>query len=238
VPAAARQDGDDGPQRARAVLESATRALGGDKYLNVQTVIGKGLYTQFDEKGELAYLAPFVDYIAYPDKERTEFGKKKKRTIQTNVSSTGWVYDGEANVIREQTEEQITNFKRGFRRNLDGLLRRWRSPDAQLRYLGEKEIWARQRGQGVEMTFTVDGEKEVITLHVDPSSHQPVMIAYEKEEDRLYLYREFGGIVVPLRIDHYEGGILRGRIAYDSLAFNQPIDPTLFDKPPHPDKIK
>lgn len=237
---ATHQGDGDGLLRAQAVLEMATQAMGGEKFLNVRTVIGKGVYTSFNEKGEIDFLAPFLDYIVYPDKERTEFGKGKKRTIQTNVSSTGWVYDGAQKNIRDQTPEQIENFKRGLRRNLDSVLRRWRGPDVKLRYLGEKELRPRQRGQGVEITFPLDGGgKEVITIYIDPlKPHYPVSVLYDDEEDRFFQFQEFDGVMMPMRIEHYEHDVRRGLIAYESYQLNQTIDPQLFDKPSDPKKVK
>lgn len=230
---------DESESQARAVLEAAMQAMGREKILNIKTIIGKGRYTQFNEKGELAFLADFVDYIAYPDKERTEFGKGKKRFIQTNVGSTGWIYDGEQKAIRDQTPEQVENFKRSLRNNLDNLLRRSRQPDVHLRYLGEKEIWFRQRGQGVEIRFPLaDGKQEVVELYIDPQTREPIKVAYDDEEDRFFLYREFDGVNWPLRIDHYKAGLQTGRIAYSSVEFNQPIDPSLFEKQENPDKVK
>jgi len=234
------QPSQDKPDsRARVVLEVAMQAMGGEKPLNIKTITGSGKFMQFDEKGELALLTDFVDYIAYPDKERTEFGKGKKRFIQTNVGATGWVYDGEQKAIRDQTPEQVENFQRGLRHNLDNLLRRARQPDAQLRYLGEKEIWFRQRGKGVEIRFPLeDGRQEVVELYIDPQTREPVKVGYENEEDRFFLYREFNGVNWPLRIDHYKGGLQTARISYNSVEFNKPIDPSLFEKPENPDKVK
>lgn len=230
---------DQSAAQARAVLDAATQTMGGEKLLTITTIIGKGKYTQFDDKGELALLADFVDYIAYPDKERTEFGKGKKRFIQTNVGATGWIYDGEQKALRDQTPEQVENFQQGLRRNLDHLLRRSRQPDVQLRYLGEKEIWFRQRGRGVQIRFPLDeGQEEVVELYIDPQTLEPVRLAYGNEEDRFFLYREFNGVHWPLRIDHYRGQVQTSRISYNSLEFNQPIDPRLFEKPEHPDKVK
>jgi hypothetical protein len=230
---------DQAESQARAVLEAATQTMGGEKLLSITTIIGKGKYTRFDEKGELALLADFVDYIVYPDKERTEFGKGKKRFIQTNVGATGWVYDGGQKAIREQTPEQVENFQQGLRRNLDHLLRRSRQPDVQLRYLGEKEIWFRQRGRGVRIRFPLEESKEeVVELYIDPQTREPVRLAYGNEEDRFFLYREFDGVNWPLRIDHYQGQLQTARISYNSIEFNQPIDPRLFEKPEHPDKVK
>lgn len=230
---------DQAESQARAVLDAAIQAMGGEKLLTITTIISKGKYTQFDEKGELIALEDFVDYIVYPDKERTEFGKGKRRFIQTNVGATGWIYDGEQKAIREQTPEQVENFQQGFRRNLDHLLRRSRQPDVQLRYLGEQEIWFRQRGQGVEIRFPLaDGKEEVIQLYIDPQTRQPIQLSYGDEEDRFFLYREFDGINWPLRVDHYRGQRQTARVSYSFIAFNQPVDHHLFEKPEHPDKVK
>jgi hypothetical protein len=43
--------------------------VGGQSYLNVQTVIGKGFYTSIHD-GATQNPVRFLDYIAYPDRER------------------------------------------------------------------------------------------------------------------------------------------------------------------------
>jgi hypothetical protein len=236
----ASQTANDSERQAREVLESAISALGGQKYLDIKSLIGRGLYSQFNDKGELQALLPFVDYIAYPDRERTEFGKGKRRFIQTNVGATGWIFDGEAKNIRDQKEEEIENFQRGLRRNIDLILRaRWRTEGAKLRYLGEKELWFRQRGVGVEIAFPMpEDSREVVELYFDPQTRLPVKLTYDNEEDRFYLYQIYGGIQVPLRVDHFKGDVQTARISYDAVELNASIDPKLFDKPVNPDKIK
>src|SRR4051812_39497719 len=72
-----RQDSDANDiEKAKAALEAAVKARGGSAYLNVRTEVGSGQFNQFD-KGMSTVPAQFVDYIQYPDKERTEFGRKK-----------------------------------------------------------------------------------------------------------------------------------------------------------------
>jgi len=234
------QTSSESEKRAREVLEAATEALGGQKYLTVKSVIGRGLYSQFNEKGELQALLPFVDYIVYPDRERVEFGKGKQRFIQTNVGESGWIYDGQSRNLRDQKEEEIANFKRGLRRNIDTIMRgRWRAAGVTLRFLGERELWFRQRGEGVEITFPLEGEvTERVEVYFDPHTHLPVKLAYDNEEDRFYLYQEFGGIKASMRVDHFKGDLQTARISYDSIEFNAPVDHTLFEKPLRPDKIK
>src|ERR1043165_5030621 len=76
VPFALAQDkpaaaGDD-QVKADQIVQRALKSAGGDRYLQVKTVIGRGLFTDFHD-GVSGIPMKFVDYIAYPDKERTEF---------------------------------------------------------------------------------------------------------------------------------------------------------------------
>src|ERR1044072_9663323 len=69
--------------KAEAIISRGTEVLGGQAYLNVKTMIGRGFYTSFHE-GISQDPARFVDYLAYPDRERTEFTAEGLRKIQTN----------------------------------------------------------------------------------------------------------------------------------------------------------
>ena len=80
---AALQDDENDPAKALALVRAAVKARGGDTYLQVKTVISRGQYTSYD-KGVSGNPAPFVDYVAYPNRERTEFGKGDDKFVQTN----------------------------------------------------------------------------------------------------------------------------------------------------------
>ena len=80
-------------EKSQAIIDHAITALGGPKYLGVQTAIGKGFFTSFKD-GMTQLPSRFLDYIRYPDNERTEFNSNGIRAIQTNTGDTGWVYDG------------------------------------------------------------------------------------------------------------------------------------------------
>jgi len=58
-------------EKSQAIIDHAITALGGPKYLGVQTVIGKGFFTSFKD-GMSQLPSRFLDYIRYPDNERTE----------------------------------------------------------------------------------------------------------------------------------------------------------------------
>src|SRR5437867_10116886 len=101
------QNAERGAQLIRAAIE----ARGGSRYLAFKTLAATGQYTSFD-KGLSTIPMHFSDTIIYPDKERTEFGKgkKKDRRIQVNTGGSGWVYDGEAQTLKDQNEKQAREF--------------------------------------------------------------------------------------------------------------------------------
>jgi len=236
--------GEQDAQKARSVIEAAIKARGGDRYLNVKTEVGRGQYTPFD-KGVPTIPAPFVDYIVHPDKERTEFGKKKQRFIQTNVGGAGWIYDGQAESIKDQSEEQTKQFLEGMRFNLDYTLRKgWREPEAKLSYIARKEIWRNKFAEGVEIEYK-DGRK--VSIFFDYSTHLPLMFSYTretpeggttKEEDRFFQWVDYSGIKFPNIIDHYRDGIQTSRINYENVEFNSPVPDSLFAKPATVKEIK
>lgn len=94
--------------QAEAVIQKAIKNLGGEKYLNVKTQIGRGRFSVIRD-GAVISFQTFTDVIVYPNKERTDFKGSGARSAQVNIGDTGWVYDGDQEAIREQTPEQIEN---------------------------------------------------------------------------------------------------------------------------------
>src|SRR3954466_14660643 len=94
---------------AEAILKKAVQTLGGDKYLNIKSQIGRGRFSSMKD-GVIVSFQSFVDVIVFPDKERTEFRGGGVRTVQTNAGASGWVYDGEQDLIKIQDARQVENF--------------------------------------------------------------------------------------------------------------------------------
>src|SRR4029078_3392856 len=97
-------------EKSQQIIDRAIEALGGQKYLNIQTVTGKGFYTTYrDNISQIP--ARFLDYIEYPNRKRAELGVAGIRTIQTNDGDTGWFFDGAVKKISDQTPAQVDSFK-------------------------------------------------------------------------------------------------------------------------------
>ena len=140
-------------------MDRAIEVLGGQKYLNIETVIGKGFYTTFGD-GVSQLPARFLDYIDYPDRERTEFVGSGIRTIQTNDGETGWFFDGAVKKISDQTPTQVENFKLAMKTGLENLLRGWwKKEGGKITYVGRREAGLAKRNDDYpcNLSRTVSG---------------------------------------------------------------------------------
>ncbi|HEX8071240.1 MAG TPA: hypothetical protein VF546_14890 [Pyrinomonadaceae bacterium] len=251
LPAAAQQTAADRPapttnapasppardERAEQVLARAVAALGGDAYLAIRSTTGRGIYTRI-VKGMAEPPSTFVDYLVFPDRERTEFRGGGNRTIQTNTGTTGWLYDAAARALKDLPPADIENFRLSLRTSLDNLLRGWwRKEGATLTYAGRQEAGVGRRNETVRLTypdgFTVDFE-------IGAKDGLPAKARYRRknsageevqEEDRYGRFLTIGGVTLPYVVDHYRAGDPTSRISFDAIEFNRPIADTLFDRP-------
>ena len=233
----------DGSEKAEAVMKRAIQTLGGDRYLNVKSQIGRGKYSILKE-GMVVSFQTFVDVIVYPGKERTDFKAGGIKTVQTNVGSSGWVFVGDQDLVKIQDDKQIENFKRGIRTSLDYLLRgHWRG-EAELSYAGRRPSTLGRRNDVVKLTYK-DGL--VVEFEFAAEDGLPQKGAYTrtnanneevKEEDRYAQFVEVDGIKAPFIIDRFSGGIQGSRINYQSIEFNKRIPDSVFDKPSNAKEAK
>ncbi|MGI8653978.1 MAG: hypothetical protein ACR2LC_02025 [Pyrinomonadaceae bacterium] len=224
--------------KAEQILRRAIEALGGNSYMNVRSEIGRGLFTPFRD-GVSGLPSSFVDYIVFPDRERTEFRSSDGRVIQTNVGAKGWIFDGAKRSIKDMTPEQAEDFRFAMRTNIDSLLRGlWRKEGgATLAYIGRREAGLARRNEVVRLTYA-DGL--AVEFEFGARDGLPAKVIYTRkdsegkeatEEDRFAQFVATNGILAPFIIDHYRAGAQTSRINYKSLDFNAIIGDELFNKP-------
>ena len=223
-------------EKAEAILKKAIEKLGGEKYLTAKSQIGRGKFSLLRD-GQIFSFQTFVDVIAFPDKERTDFKSGGSKTVQTNFASSGWIFDGDALTIKDQTEEQISNFKRGIRTSHDHLLRGgWRKEGAKLEYVGKRQSSLGKRNDVVRLTFD-DGFAVEFEFADDGL---PMKSVYKRlntdneevlEEDRYAQFVDVSGIKTPFIIDHFSNKTHTSRINYESIEFNKSVPDSIFAKP-------
>lgn len=236
-------------QKAEAIINRAIEVLGGNAYLNVKTVVGRGFFTSFHE-GMSQIPARFLDYIAYPDRERTEFTGDGIRVIQTNTGETGWLFDGATKTLSDMKGTQIEDFKRSMRTSVENLLRGWwKKENATLSYVGRREAGLARRNEIVRLTYP-DGFW--IEYEFAAKEGLPAKVVYKttkkkpdsdeteanNEEDRLEKPITIAGVTAPWVVDHFINGTQTSRINYESIEYNQPLADTLFAKPANIKSLK
>ncbi|MGH9881865.1 MAG: hypothetical protein ACRD6N_10545 [Pyrinomonadaceae bacterium] len=229
-------------EKAEQIVKRAIETVGGEAFLNVRTVVGRGLFTTFQD-GVSQLPARFVDYLSYPDKERTEFNGGGIRIIQTNSGDKGWVYDGATKTLSDMKAGQIEDFKRSMRTSMENLLRGWwRKEGATLKYVGRREAGLAMRNETVRLTYP-DGFW--IEYEFGARDGKPAKVIYQRtrkkpesdeselitEEDRLAQHITVDGVTAPWVIDHYINRFQTSRINYQSIQYNQPLPDSLFIKP-------
>ncbi|MCA1634790.1 MAG: hypothetical protein LC802_14130 [Acidobacteria bacterium] len=225
-------------ERAEAVLRRAVDALGGGAYLGVRSMVSRGYFTPFTE-GVGGLPVTFLDYLVFPDRERTEFKGRGVSSIQTNTGETGWLFEGKTKKISDATPEQVRDFRISMRTSLDNVLRGWwRTEGAALSYVGRREAGLARRNEVVRLTYA-DGF--VVEFEFGAKDNLPGKARYKKEaaaggetieeEDRYAQFQLLGGVRVPFIIDHYRAGVQSSRVNYQEVEFNRAVPDSLFSKP-------
>jgi len=220
---------------AQSIVAKAIQIMGGDRYLQVKTQIGRGRFSSVRE-GSVVSSQTFIDIIDFPDKERTEFRTGGSKTIQTNNGKTGWIFDSDAESLRDQNAGQIENFQRGIRVSLDNLLRGYWKGEAELSYVGRRPATLGKRNEAIKLTYN-DGFVIEFEFADDGT---PAKAIYKRkavdgsdvtEEDRYAQFIDVGGVKTPFIIDRYTNNAQNSRINYESVEFNKPIPEGIFSRP-------
>jgi hypothetical protein len=228
---------------AEAILKRAIDALGGDRYLNVTSQIGRGRFSIMRD-GMIISFQSFYDVVVYPDRERTEFRSGKSKLVQANSGETGWVYESDLESIKDQTEFQLENFKRGTRVSINNLLRgHWRG-EATLSFAGTRPASLGKRNNIVKLTYE-DGFEVEFEFSQDDGLPQKALFVRTningdttRDEDRYAQYIEVSGIRSPFIIDRFSNDKHVSRINYESVEYNKRVPDDIFLKPTNPRELR
>lgn len=236
-------------EKSQKLIDRAIEVLGGQAYLNIQTVTGKGFYSDYKD-GVPQVPVRFLDYLAFPDHERTEFTSLGIRNIQTNVGDTGWMFDGAVKKISDQTPAQVEEFKRVMRTTFENLLRGWwKAEGGKISYIGRREAGLAKRNETLRLTYpngfwieyefgARDGLPAKIIykrMRRDPDSGDQVETT---EEEHIMRFVDVTGIQAAWIIDRFINGKQTARINYEQIHYNQRLADTLWAKPDNVKAIK
>jgi hypothetical protein len=220
-------------QKARALIDRAIEALGGQAYLSIQDVSSQGRGYTFHHGDSTSTGIQFWLFYKFPDKERSEVTKQRD-VIYVYNGNTGYEVTYKGARAMEPKDLSIALRRRHYA--LDQVLRNWvNAPKTALFYEGT----ANAADKPAERVTVLNGENEGVTLYFDIATHLPLKKTFSwrdptdrerNEEEEVYdNYRPVQGVMTPYRTTRYYNGDMAGQRFLNSVTYNQGLSDSFFD---------
>ena len=220
-------------RKAKAVLDQAIQALGGQAYLNIQDMTQEGRSYSFYHGRPNSVGVVFWRFYKYPDKDRTEFTKKRD-VIYIDNGDKGYeiTYKG----TRAQDPKDLADFLRRRHYALDVVLRKWiNEPGVALFYEGQTAT----EGKSVDQVSVMNARNEGVTLYFDTATHLPVKKTFtwrdptdreRNHEDEVYdNYRDAQGVMTSFTITRFFNGDMSAQRFLTTVTYNQGLSDSKFE---------
>jgi hypothetical protein len=218
--------------RPNQVLDQMIQALGDAAFIDVKEIQASGRFFSFS-RGELSGSDVYVDYIKFPDMERTEFGRLKNKSVTINKGKEGWKIEGKKEPEPQgvaQAEEFLANFKTSFDYVLRFVIKQSQTTIQNL----PSEIIDFKRADVVELR---DAAKNRIRFYVDRDTKLPVKMQVRRTSEsavheELYgNWHKFQGVMTPLFVSRYTDGLKTMEIRAETATYNSGLSDSLFAAP-------
>jgi hypothetical protein len=220
-------------RQARALLNQAIQALGGQAFLNIHDMQQQGRTFGFYHGRSSGAGALFWRFVEYPDKERLELTPQRDVALVYN-GDKGYeiTYKGPHAVEKKDLEDYL----RRRRFSLETVLRTWvNDPTVALFYDGS----ALAGNLAAQQVTLINSKDEAVKLFFDIDTHLPLKKSYSwrdpadkqrDEEEEIYdNYKPVQGVMTPYNFTRYYNGDMQSQRFINSVQFNQEFDPAMFD---------
>lgn len=235
APSAKPADAPTNQQKARALVDQMTQALGGQAYLTAQDYYAEGRSGSFHNE-TLVGTSLFYRFWKWPDKDRIELTKQRD-IVQLYVGDQAYeiTYRG-VRPINLQNEEKAHQaiIRRYY--SLENVLRIWMKEPGILLLDEGPSI---SEGHMAEKLTIINSKNESVTILVDPSTHLPLEKRfstrdprYRERDEEVLIYgdwKEFQGINTPrMTVIKRNGETISQQIILN-ITYNMHPSDSLFD---------
>jgi len=224
---------DDNSRKAKALVQQAIQALGGQAYLNIRDreQQGRGYVLHHGQQTSNGVL--FWSFSEFPDKERVELTKDRD-VAELYIGNKG--YEITFKGVHSMDPKDLEDYLRHRYFSLDTVLRTWVNEPGVL-FLFEGNATAAQH-PAVQVTL-INSKDESVTLFFDTDTHLPIKKTFtwrdpvdkqkNLEEEVYENYRQVSGVMAPYNVTRYFNGDMAGERFLFNVTINQGLDQAMFD---------
>jgi len=220
-------------RQARALLNQAIQALGGQTYLNLRDMQQTGRTFGFYHGRPSGTGAVFWRFVEYPDRERLELTKERD-VAYLYIADKG--YEVTFKGAHAVEKKDLDDYLRRRRFSLEAMLKVWlNDPGVALFYDGT----ALAGNLASQQVTLINSKDEAVKLLFDIDTHLPLKKSYSwrdpvdkqrNTEEEIYdNYKPMQGIMTPYNFTRYYNGDMQSQRFVNSVQFNQGLDPAMFD---------
>ncbi len=227
-------DPDESAAKAKQVLQELITALGGQRYLQLKTSECEGRRAQFGHNGETSGYVQVKVFWNYPDKLRSEYGKKGN-IADVFAGAQGWTLDRGG--VSEESAVAVTDFQESLMRNVNYLLRNRINEKGMLLRYGGVSVADLKEVEWVEIT---DMEERTFRLAVDHTTHLLVRVIVktvdtetrERKEDATLFsnYQPINGVQMPMQVTRERDGRRTNQDFFEKCEVNPELPGDFFSK--------
>lgn len=242
----------DNARKARALLDQALHALGGEPYLNYQNKVEEGRYYPLYHGRTNTTGLPYNYYVVYPDRDRFEILGTKEVHIIPGTIDIGGIKSNKSVVVlihnglkgyevtykgtAAQDREDLANYLRRRPHSLDWVFRKWmKDPNVALFYEGVTNVDAKPADQ----VSLLNSQNDSVTLYLDQTTHLPLKTGYSwrdptdkqrNTEEEIYdNYKPVEGIMTPHAITRLFNGDMSQQRFINTVRYNLKLADTMFE---------
>ena len=220
-------------RKARALLDQAIQALGGQAYLNIHDMQEQGRVYSFYHGRPTSNGVFFWRFLEFPDKERIELTPQRDIAyIYTGDKGYEVTYKGPKAVEKKDLDDYLR--RRKF--SLETILRSWvNDPTVALFYDGN----ALAGSLAAQRVTLINSKNESVSVYFDIDTHLPIKKSYSwrdpadkernVEEETYDGYRLTQGVMTPFGFTRYFNGDMQTERFITSASYSQDLDRAMFD---------
>jgi len=220
--------------KAQELINRAIEALGGNSYLNVKDITRQLRLAQFGSTSDLEGFSATWDYVLLPDKNRTEYFKKRN-IISVYNGDKGWVMDRAG--VEDATADNLEQYKDGLKRDIDNLFRYRLKEDGLIFRFGGSDLLDLKQVDWVEV---IDRERRQFRVAFDKKTGLPMRAIYNTrdpetrvrvEEVEYYSnYHDVQGIQTPMQVARERNGRKVYQVFIESCQYNTGLAEPFFTR--------